>query len=266
MENADKITPVNSFSKLAGITLPKGTLSLLPPKQRYLPKVSFSIGEAFHTNDPRIAAAGAVATPTIVVPSRGMQLVVSKQIARTDLSVTLVHVSNAQELAKIDPDTGLQEDIGPSIRRSMTVAARRYFSFGSFQASWARANSRDRVTGADVPEAPRLIWDVSGSIDRLPFGMQARSEFEEVGRKPLGEGFTAAPVREFRLALSRSFHQRQIEVSINALIPHGYTGQTVENLKLHGEPSPHDLIVGVPSKSYIGFSWVYNFNHFHKIQ
>ena len=36
------------------------------------------------------------------------QLVFSKVIKQTQLYVTLRHVSNSQELAKIDPDTGLQ--------------------------------------------------------------------------------------------------------------------------------------------------------------
>jgi len=256
--NADRITPQNSFNKTAGITLPKSTFTILPPKQKYLPKVAFSCGEAFHTNDPRVSTAAGV-PPTVIVPSRGMQLVVSKEIMRTDFSVTLARVSNAQELAKIDADTGLQEDVGPSIRRSVTLTARRYFSFGSLQASWARANARDRITGEDIPEAPRLIWDVAGTIDRLPLGLRARSEFQEVGRKPLGEGFTAVPVREFRLAVSRSFRQGRFDLGVNSLMAHGYTGQTVETLQAANEPGPSDRVVGVPLKSYVAVSWVYNF-------
>jgi hypothetical protein len=256
--NADNIVPGNSFSKIGGITLPKGTFTILAPK-RYLPEIAFSFGKAFHTNDPRIAAAGAGTTPTIIVPSRGMQLVVRKQVARTDLSVTLARVSNAEELAKIDPDTGLQENIGPSIRRSLTISARRYFSIGSLQASWARANARDRITGENVPEAPRLIWDIAGTLDRLPFGFRARSEFENVGRKPLDQGFTAIPVREFRLAVSHSFHRRQIDVGVNALIPHGYTGQTLEAIRLSCETSRTNRVVGVPLKPYFVLSWAYTF-------
>jgi hypothetical protein len=260
LDNADRITPQNSFNKIAGITLPKSTLTIRPPKQKYLPKAAFSFGEAFHTNDPRIGtAAGTTIPPTIIVPSRGMQLVVSKEIMRTDFSVTLARVSNAQELAKIDADTGLQEDVGPSIRRSVTLAARRYFSFGSLQASWARANARDRITGEDIPEAPRLIWDIAATINSLPFGLRARSEFEEVGRKPLGEGFTAVPVREFRLAVSRSFRQGRFDLGVNSLIARGYTGQTVGTLQAANEPGPSDRVVGVPLKSYVAVSWVYNF-------
>jgi hypothetical protein len=189
-----------------------------------------------------------------------MQLVISKEIARTDFSVTLVRVSNSQELANIDPDTGLQKDVGPSLTRSVTFTARRYFSFGSLQASWARATAVDRITGEDIPEAPRLIWDVAGTLNRLPFGMRARSEFEEVGRKPLGDGFTGVPVREFRLSLVRSFRDGQIDLAMNSLIARGYAGQTVETLQAGGELAPVEQVVGVPLKSYVSLSWTYNFH------
>ena len=262
VDNVDKMVPANSFTQLAGLTLPKGTLTLLPPHQKFLPKVAFSAGEAFHTNDPRIGVSPGIDTkPTIVSRSRSMQLVVSKEIARTDFSVTLARVSNSQELANIDPDTGLQEDVGPSLTRSIAFSARRYFSFGSLQASWARATAVDRITGADIPEAPRLIWDVSGTLNRLPFGMRARSEFEEVGRKPLGGGFTAVPVREFRLSLVRSFREGQMDLGMNSLIARGYTGQTIETLQAAGQFVASEQIVGVPLKSYVSLSWTYNFRH-----
>jgi len=260
-DNADKMVPANSFTQLAGLTLPKGTLTLLPPRQKFLPKVAFSFGEAFHTNDPRIGSSEGVGVrPTVVARSRSMQLVISKEIARTDFSVTLARVSNSQELANIDPDTGLQKDVGPSLTRSVTFTARRYFSFGSLQASWARATAVDRITGEDIPEAPRLIWDVAGTLNRLPFGMRARSEFEEVGRKPLGDGFTGVPVREFRLSLVRSFRDGQIDLAMNSLIARGYAGQTVETLQAGRELAPVEQVVGVPLKSYVSLSWTYNFH------
>src|SRR5712691_5052879 len=59
--------------------------------------------------------------------------------------------------------------------------------------------------GTPVPQAPRLIVDFLGTLDRLPFRLHVRAEFEEVGRKPLGDGFISVPVREFRGALVRSF-------------------------------------------------------------
>jgi hypothetical protein len=204
---------------------------------------------------------GDSARPTIVSRSRSIQLVISKKIARTDFSITLARVSNSQELANIDADTGLQEDVGPSLTRSITFSARRYFSFGSLQASWARATAVDRITGTDIPEAPRLIWDVSGTLNRLPFGMRARSEFEEVGRKPLGDGFTAVPVRELRLSLVRSFREGQMDLGLNSLIARGYTGQTIETLQAVGQPAAVEQVVGVPLKSYVSLSWTYNFRN-----
>ena len=121
--------------------------------------------------------------------------------------------------------------------------------------------THDRITGADIPEAPRLIWDVSGTLNHLPFGIRARSEFEEVGRKPLGDGFTAAPVREFRLSLVRSFREGQMDLGMNSLIARGYTGQTIETLQVEGQTAAAEQVVGVPLKSYVSLSWTYNFRH-----
>jgi Carboxypeptidase regulatory-like domain len=257
INNVDKITPLNSLAELAGITLPKGTLTLLPPHSRILPKVSFSIGKAFHTNDPRIGTGSG--TPTVIAPSNSMRLVLSKDIQRTDFSVALARVTNAEELAKIDPDTGLQEDVGPSVIRSLTLSARRYFSFGSVSASWARATATDRLTGADIPEAPRLIWSLTGVVNHLPLGLRVGGEYEVVGRKPLGDGFAASPVREFRFSLARSFRKGQMDLGLNSLLATGYTGQTLETLALPQDSAAFERIVGVPLKSFIGVSWTYNF-------
>jgi hypothetical protein len=79
----------------------------------------------------------------------------------------LVRVSNSQELAKIDPDTGLQQNIGPLLVRALTLSAQRHFSFGSLQATFARAEAKGRLTGQDVADAPRLIWDVSVTTAHL---------------------------------------------------------------------------------------------------
>ncbi len=261
-DNVDNLVPTHSFNALASATLPKGTLTVLPPHQKFLPRVAFSFGEAFHTNDPRIGTPGQsiAALPTVIIPSHGLQLVISKEIADTDFSATLARVSNAMELAKIDPDTGLQESIGPSLTRSVTLAARRRFTFASLQGSWARATAIDRLSDQDVPEAPRLIWDVEGTLNRLPFGLIARGEYEVVGRKPLGEGFTAMPVREFRLALLHSFRDGQMDLGLNSLIARGYTGQTVEFVQAPGQSGPVEKIVGVPLKPSISMSWSYNFH------
>jgi hypothetical protein len=42
MDNQDISNPQNSFNKLGTLTLPKGTLTLLPPDRWYLPTLAFS--------------------------------------------------------------------------------------------------------------------------------------------------------------------------------------------------------------------------------
>jgi len=56
--NVDKQNPGNYFDVQQGLTLPKATFSFLPSPATPLPQVSFSVGEAFHTNDPRIGSSG----------------------------------------------------------------------------------------------------------------------------------------------------------------------------------------------------------------
>ena len=58
---------------------------------------------------------------------------------------------------------------------------------GLLQACISKADARDLLSdGASIPEAPRLIVDVLGTLERLHFHLQARGEFEKVGRKPFG--------------------------------------------------------------------------------
>ncbi len=258
-DNQDLFRPDGSFSRRAGINSPKGTITFLPPASvSYLPTVSLSYGQSFHVNDPRIGTT-AIEGGTIVSKARSYQLVASKTVARTEFRVTLEHVTTAQQLARISNDTGLQEDEGPGILRSIAVTARRNFSRGFIQGLFARADARNRLTGEPTPEAPRLIWDVLGTIDRLPFHLLARGEYEEVGRKPLGDGFVAVPVREFRGALVRPFESKGIDVGVNFFVASGYGGQTLESLALPGEASPFERITGLPLKSYVTASFTYHF-------
>jgi hypothetical protein len=257
MDNQDLINPQSSFNKLSALTLPKGTLNVLPPDRWYLPTVAFSYGEAFHTNDPRVGTGTGV--PTLLAPSRACQLVVSKMIKQTQFYITLRRVSNSLELAKIDPDTGLQQAVGPSLNKVISVSMQRNFSHGTFYISYAQANARDRETGEPIPEAPRMIWDAVGSVNKLPFRLQARGEFEYVRAKPLGDGFTGVPVTEFRGAVLRPFLENRMSIAANFLIASGYTGQTTEVLALPGESAPFERVVGVPLKSYVSLSWNYYF-------
>lgn len=107
-----------------------------------------------------------------------------------------------------------------------------------------------------------MIWDVLGTLDRLPFHVLARAEYEEVGRKPLGDGFVAVPVREFRGALIRPFANRGLDVGLNFFIATGYGGQTLETLALPGEGSPLERITGFPLKSYVTASLTYHFRRY----
>ncbi len=119
-------------------------------------------------------------------------MVASKTIFGTDLRIIAAHVTQEQSLAKVDPDTGLQYNVGPSRNRYITASARRYFPGAMLQASLSKADARDLSDGTPVPEAPRLIFDILGTLDRLPWHLSARAEFEEVASKPLGDGFVGA--------------------------------------------------------------------------
>ena len=253
VDNQDRINPAHSFNKLASLSLPKATFSVLGPAETPLPSVSLSYGEAFHTNDPRIG--NGTSEGTLLATARAFQIVLRKELENTDFKIKLTRVANSQELAKIDPDTGLQENVGPSLVRAITLSAHRYFPWGSLYASFARANAQNRLTGEDIPEAPRLIWDAEGAVDRLPFNLHARGEIEYVGRKPLGDGFTAVPVREIRGAVLRSFGGGRMSAGVDFLLASGFTGLTLETLALADETAPFERIVGVPLKSYVSFTW-----------
>jgi Carboxypeptidase regulatory-like domain len=263
IDNEDILAPQNSFDQPAAISLPKATLTFLPPASAstFLPAIALSYGEAFHTEDPRIGTNDA-ANPTLLAPSHAYQLVIDKPIDKFDFKITLRHTTNAQELAKIDPDTGLQEDEGPSINRSLTVSLQRNFNHGSLFASYAQADARDRLTGAPVPEAPRNLWDVVGTYDHLPLHLQSRAEFEYVAAKPVGDGFTGPSVTEFRGELLRPFRDGRLLLSTQFLIAHGYTGETTETFAYSTDPTyptPIERVVGVPLKSYITATITYRF-------
>jgi hypothetical protein len=261
MDNEDVINPRNSFDKRAGLTLPKATLTILPPDSAYLPTVAISYGEAYHTEDPRIGTGSAL--PALLAPSRAYQLVVDKVIQKMDFKVTLKHVTNSQELAKIDPDTGLQADEGPSLNRVIAVSLQRNFSRGSIFVSYGQADARDRLTGAPTPEAPRFIWDTVANADRLPYRFRARAEFEYVRAKPVGDGFVGPAVPEFRGEVLRPFMDGRITLATEFLIASGYTGETTEIFAFPSDPTyptPIERVVGVPLRSYLTFSFRYQFS------
>jgi hypothetical protein len=247
--NQDLLVPANSFNRWAGINSPKATISLLPPDRLSLPNVAFSFGEAFFTNDPRIGTG--TLQGSLLSRSHSYQMVVSRILRKTDLRVTLGHITQSASLAKIDPDTGLQFNEGPGVNRYLSASARRYFGWGMVQGSFSKADARDLSNGTPLPEAPRLIFDAVGTWEHLPFRLHARAEFEEVGRKPLGDGFRSVPVREFRVALERSFREGRIEAGVHLQMASGYAGQTTEVL------AGAEQVVGVYIPSYAAISCRY---------
>jgi len=263
VDNQDLINAGNSFQKWVGVNSPKATVSFLPKASWLLPVVSASFGQAFFTEDPRIGTGTVAGTP--VATAHSYQLVMSKTIEKTDLKITLGHVTTSQELGKIDPDTGLQENQGPGRLKFLTAALRRNFSQGSILATFSKADARDIDSGDPTPEAPRTIFDLLANTQKLPLRLQARGEFEYVGRKPLGTGCepdlnaqcVGTSVREFRAAIVRPFLNHRLDVGVNMLLASGYTGQTIENFY----PSEIQEVVGVHIPSYASINVTYKFGH-----
>ncbi len=255
--NTDNLQATNSFRAWPGTTSPKVSLTIGKPDAPLLPQVSLSFGKAFHANDPRIGSG--IGRGDLIIQAREFQLFATKQVLGTEVRVTLAHITNSAQLAKIDPDTGLQQDVGPSINRFLTVAVKHPFTRGFVQLSWSEADARDRQLGSPIPEAPRMIVDAVGGFNRLPLGLAAKAEYEYVKAKPLGDGFTGLPLQEVRLALNKSFEDGRWQFSVNGQLNSGYTGQTLETLAVGSEPVAFERQVGVPARSYAAVSAIYSF-------
>jgi hypothetical protein len=263
IQNEDLINPGNSFQRWVGVNSPKATASFLPQPSWHLPLLSLSSGQSFFTEDPRIGLG--TSTGTLVAMSHSYQLVASETFNKTDFKLTLGHVTSSQELAKIDPDTGMQQDQGPSRLRYLSAAVRHNFSRGSLLATFSKADARDLDSGGPLPEAPRTIFDLLGNVQKLPLGLKAQGEFEFVGRKPLGTGCvpdpnaqcTGTPVKELRVAIARSFQNGRLDIGMNMLLAGGYSGQTTENFY----PSDVQEVVGVRIPSYASLNLTYRFGH-----
>ena len=281
VDNQDLVTPVNSYNRLVGLNSPKATITFFPQESWFVPEVAFSYGKSFFTEDPRTGLAMGV--PEVVDPvetAESYQLVVSKRIHKTDLKVTLGHETQSAEYGKIDPDSGLQFDLGPGRIRYLAATLRQSFNYGSFQATFEQADARDIDYGQVTPEAPRLIGDFSWTYQKLPFHLQAKGEFEYVGQKVLGNGCNESdpnstayclgvPNKEFRLALSRPFYAGRVNVGLNMLIARGYTGQTTEAFATNYKPgyvgplpapeNPVSEVAGVRIPSYASLNVTYRF-------
>ena len=256
--NDDLLHSQNSFQRWVGVNSPKATVSFIPKEKWLVPHVFLSFGEAFFTNDPRIGTATSPFTP--LSTARSYQLVVGKTFRKTDLRFTLGRVTTSTTLAKLDPDAGLPFDEGPGRLRFMTIDVRRSFKYGSLLATFSKADARELATGEPIPEAPRTIFDLLGTIQKLPFRLEARGEFEYMGAKPLGTGCGTGPctgvaVKEFRGVLVRPFLDGRMTAGMNFLVASGYTGQTTETFY----PSSTQEIVGVRIPSCASLSLTYRF-------
>ena len=203
--NTDQLKPAYSFNEWRRFDNPKATLAWAPGSgsMRWLPSASFSIGQAFFTQDPRISLRGGSATgsKSLASPferSHSEQLVLDKEIAATDLRLTLGRTTTTSTLAKIDADTGLAEDEGPGTLKFFTASVKHQFSFGTLQGILSKADARlqpvDGAPGSITPEAPRTIFDALTTLDRLPLRLHARAEYEYVGRKFLDVGMSSIPI------------------------------------------------------------------------
>jgi len=257
--NQDLVNPQNSSNLWSGINSPKATVSFIPKPAWHAPTLAASFGQAFFTEDPRVGLGNSSGTP--VATAHSYQLVATQTLFATDLKLTLGHVTTSQELGKIDPDTGLQQSQGPGRLRFLTAAARHDFRSGSILLTVSKADARDFDTGLPTPEAPRTLFDLLGSTQHLPLNIQAKAEFEYVGRKPLGTGCepnpnaecTGTSVRELRAQFARPFLQQRLTLGVNALLAGGYSGQTIENFG----SSPIQEVVGVRIPSYASLSLTY---------
>jgi hypothetical protein len=250
MKNVDKFRPAYSFDQWRIFESPKATLTWTPASThavRWLPSASFSMGQAFFTEDPRINLApsatgtGASALADLFERSHDLQLALEKAFGGTDLRATVSRTTMTATLAKIDPDNGSAEDLGPGTLKFFTMNARHQFSFGTVQGVFSKADARlaafNGIPGTVVPEAPRTIFDALTTLDKLPFRLHGRGEYEYVGHKLLDQGNTqhptpyeAVPVGEFRMAMVRPFFNGRLELGANGEVARGYTGQTTETM------------------------------------
>ena len=247
MINTDKMRPTYSFNEWKEFENPKATVTWSPGTgpSRWLPSASFSIGQAFFTEDPRInvapsaAGTGAAALANPFERSHSEQLVLEKIFSGTDVRVTVSRTTTTATMAKIDPDNGSAVDLGPSTIKFLTANVRHPFSFGTLQAIFSKADARletfNGIPGTVTPEAPRTIFDALSTLDKLPLGLHARAEYEYVGHKFLDAGnpqhpeqYEAIPVDETRIAVVHPFLDGRLELGADALLARGYTGQTTE--------------------------------------
>jgi len=276
LKNDNKMASVDSFDRWSTFLAPKATLAWTPGtgSAHWLPSASFSLGQAFFTQDPRISVQGSITGPTgaAALPSpfersHSMQLVLEKEFSATDVRVTVARTTTTETLGKIDPDNGAPFDLGPGNLKFLTAnVSHRFIGYGSVQAVFSKADARVLNEFSSDPgvsgntgwnptvECPRTIFDGLVTMDKLPLGLHMRGEYEFVGHKILDAAnsqngwkqLEAIPVGETRLALVRTFLDGRLEVGANGMLARGYTGQTTETIAPLASGAPWQVGDGIP--------------------
>ena len=276
LKNDNKMASVDSFDRWSTFLAPKATLAWTPGtgSAHWLPSASFSLGQAFFTQDPRISVQGSITGPTgaAALPSpfersHSMQLVLEKEFSATDVRVTVARTTTTETLGKIDPDNGAPFDLGPGNLKFLTAnVSHRFIGYGSVQAVFSKADARVLNEFSSDPgvsgntgwnptvECPRTIFDGLVTMDKLPLGLHMRGEYEFVGHKILDAAnsqngwkqLEAIPVGETRLALVRTFLDGRLEVGANGMLDRGYTGQTTETIAPLASGAPWQVGDGIP--------------------
>jgi len=272
LKNDNKMVAADSYNLWSAFLAPKATLAWTPGAGalHWLPSASFSMGQAFFTQDPRIALQGSAApqVPSPFERSHSEQLVLEKAVSNTDVRVTMARTTTTETLGKIDPDNGTPYDLGPGNLKFLTASVRHQFDgYGTLQAVVSKADARVwNEFGSDpgsavnsgwnpTVEAPRTIFDFLTTLDKLPLGLHGRGEYEYVGHKILDAAnaqdgwkqLEAIPVGETRLALVRTLMAGRLEVGANGMIARGYTGQTTETIAPLASGAPWQVGNGIPS-------------------
>jgi hypothetical protein len=246
IDNQDLITPANSWSKWVGVNSPKATLTIVPEESWYVPLIAFSFGKSFFTEDPREGTRSE--RPDSVDPvetARSYQLVASKTFNKTDVKLTLGHETQSAEYGKIDPDQGLQFDLGPgrirfwrlTVRQSIQRMDRcRRPSSRRMRVLWTWPHRFDRARGSAIDR--RSHRDVSEAA--LPLAGEGRIRIR--GKKGGWDLMRCEPAPHGRnwllprraeqgvpLGAGAALHEGRINVGVNMMIASGWTGQTTEN-------------------------------------
>ena len=122
-----------------------------------MPGIFLSLAKALHANDPRTGN-GAGRGQLIAAP-REFQLFATEFFGSIQARLMLGQVRSSSEFAKIDPDIGLQANVGPGQNRFLTLQLNQRTAARFWQVSWSEADARDRVDGSALLEAPRMIVD-----------------------------------------------------------------------------------------------------------